>query len=51
MAPLVAAGIPVYVIRGNHEDDVPTTDLFRVDQFFQRRATRCPPTAPPAKWI
>jgi len=24
MAPLSAAGIPVYVIRGNHEDDVPS---------------------------
>ena len=34
MAPLAAAGILVYVIRGNHENDVPTNGLFTFTNFF-----------------
>jgi len=33
MAPLAAAGIPVYVIRGNHEDDAPD-NLFLWTNYF-----------------
>jgi PKD repeat protein len=33
MAPLSAAGIPVYVVRGNHEDDVPNS-LAAWNSFF-----------------
>ena len=33
MAPLAAAGIPVFVIRGNHEDDAPD-NLFSWTNFF-----------------